>query len=233
MRTRALFRAAAFALVVLVVLVLGEHYGLRDALQPEKLRAAGASPGPGLVGAWLALWYLMMGSSMPAIVAGTALFGWVGGTLASLVGALIAHSTWFWLARHSLRELVVARSGDRVRWLIGLIDRGGPGLVIAYNMLGGPGVPFLFAAALSRLPYPTFALGVLSIAPRALLTALVADSLLRWEPAAIPDERWLLLAGVGVPMIVAYLALLALRPELRPWRFGDPLDLPEDRPAVS
>ncbi|NOY26930.1 MAG: VTT domain-containing protein, partial [Oligoflexia bacterium] len=170
---------------------------------------------------------------VPAVAADTVLFGWVQGTWISVLSALVAHSLWFWLARTSLRGIVQARAGDRVRWLIGVIDRGGTGLVIAWNVLGGPGVPFLFAAALSRLRYRVFALGVLCMLPRVLLMALAFDSLAQWDLSEIPPQRWLLLAGVGVPIALAYLALLALRPDLRPWRFGQDLAPGPDQPPAS
>ncbi len=222
--TNTMIRAGLVGGLIVGVLLGADRLGLRELLDPDALRAAGAAPTAGLVAAYGALWITMMGGSMTAIAAGAALFGWGWGTVASVVGALLAHSAWFWLSRHNLRSVVEQRSGPRVRWLIGLIERGGTGLVVAWNLLGGPGPPFLFAAALSRLPYRTFALGVLSIAPRALLTALAVDTLLRWSPSDIPTERWMLLAGVGLPLALAYLGLVILRPELRPWRFGEPLD---------
>lgn len=221
---------------MVVVVVLADRLDLRSQLDPEALRAAGASPSPGLIVLLAITWLAMMGGSLSAIAAGAVLFGWIGGTWVSLLGALFAHSTWFWLARTSLREFVQGRAGPRTRWLIGVIERGGVGLVIAWNLLGGPGGPFLVAAALSRMPYRVFVLGILSITPRALLTALITDTLLRWELAAIPAERWLLLVAVGVPMVIAYGALLVLRPELRPWRFGkdDPAEFsPVDDPDVD
>lgn len=215
-------RVAAFVLLVVLMVVVADRLELRAALDPVALRADDAAPSPTLVALLGLLWLAMMGSSGPAIAAGTVLFGWVGGTIVSMVGAFVAHTTWFWLARHSLRTLVQARASDRVRWLVGVIDRGGPGLVIAWNVLGGPGSLFLFAASLSRLRYRIFALGVASMLPRVILTALGVDTLLLWDLSEIPRERWLLLAGVGLPLTLAYAALVLLRPELRPWRFGRP-----------
>ncbi|RME22840.1 MAG: hypothetical protein D6798_14840 [Deltaproteobacteria bacterium] len=222
-----MLRTALTGGVIVLVLVLADRLGIREMLDPEKLAAAGAAPTVGLVAAYGALWLTMMGGSMTAIAAGAVLFGWAGGTIASVVGALVAHSAWFWLSRHNLRPVVQRRAGARVRWLIGLIERGGSGLVVAWNLLGAPGPPFLFAAALSRLPYRTFALGVLCMAPRALLTALVVDTALRWSPGDIPADRWTLLLGIGLPLVASYAGLLILRPELRPWRFGDPVEAPE------
>ncbi|MCK6506483.1 VTT domain-containing protein [Myxococcota bacterium] len=212
----------AFFGLVVAVLVLARHLDLRQALSPEVLRAAGASPTPTLVGLLGLLWLAMVGSSGPAIAAGTVLFGWAGGTGASLLGMVAAHSTWFLLARTALRPLVQARATPRVRWLTGAIQQGGLSLAVSWNLLGGPGTIFLFAAALSGLRLRDFVLGLLASLPRILVSAVLIDTLLVYDLATMPAERWRLLLGLIVPMTLAYVALVALRPELRPWRFGRP-----------
>ena len=212
----------AFVALVFGVIALAQILDLRHALSPEVLRAAGASPTPTLVGLLALLWLAMVGSSGPAIAAGTVLFGWAGGTGASLVGMVAAHTTWFLLARTALRPVVQARASARVRWLVGAIQRGGLGLAVSWNLLGGPGTIFLFAAALSGLRLRDFVLGLLASLPRILVSAVLIDTLLVYDLATMPPERWRLLLGLVVPMTLAYVALVVLRPELRPWRFGRP-----------
>jgi uncharacterized membrane protein YdjX (TVP38/TMEM64 family) len=195
-----------------------DAYGLKEYLDPDRLRAEVDALGPRALLLYFAAWILLhvpTGQSFLPTAAGAIMFGWVAGGLLAVVGLAISATIQFLIVRHLLRGAAQEVLEKRFPTLGQAIERRGLGILVMMRFLGVP-PPWManVAAALTTMPTRTFLTSFWASFPLAIITCLGVDSVFTYGWRDIPAGRWALFLGLLVASLVAYQLAKRRWPEL-------------------
>ena len=214
-RLRAILRLLAFAIILVAVGVLIQHYA-GDVLRDPATLAAQLRAAPGVAFVFVLIYAVATSLALPATpftLVGGVVFGVAEGALLNWVAALLGATGSFllarWLGADAVRVLL-GRHAHRLDWLSA---RTSTATILRLRLI--PIVPFdglSVAAGLARVPMRTFVVGTaVGIIPGTVIYTWFARSLFEGTTAASRTAFLQLLAAGTLLVILSFLPNLLAR----------------------
>lgn len=140
-------------------------------------------------------------------LAGGILFGFPGGAIMGVIGAVSAGSIQFLVVRWFLREPARDWFGDRLTPVLEAMEERSIGVLVVWRLLWLPISLATVAAALSRTPLWHYLAAISASLPGMLAITWAADGLMEHGLWALPVDRWIVLVlAFGGGAVVWYVA---------------------------